>query len=188
MLDYSLKTVIDHDGEDDDEEIDQDDNGKNIDNGGDENIENDDIDQEGNNMEAGNDENEDGEGNGNEDDNTIDEDVPGFYPHLQTRSFRAYKINQDNANYLMLQNLGDQILFCGNDGSFSLPLSPFKESEDNNTIYFARNSVWDYERAPETYTSREIGFFYLDKGRGLRFPTNSDMSVRYQGSWFTPKL
>ncbi|KAK9941964.1 hypothetical protein M0R45_007654 [Rubus argutus] len=193
MLDYSLKTVIVHDGEDgeddDDEGIDQDDNGdeanyedyiNNNDSDGDKYIENDDIDQEGNNMEAGNDE--------NEDDITIDEDVPGFYPHLQTRSFRAYKINQDNDNFLMLQNLGDQILFCGNDGSFSLPFSPFKESEDNNTIYFARNSVWDCERAPETYTSREIGFFNLDKGRGLRFPTNRDISVRYQGSWFTPKL
>ncbi|KAL6180222.1 hypothetical protein ACLB2K_046889 [Fragaria x ananassa] len=76
-----------------------------------------------------------------------DEDVPV----LITSSFRAYKIDKCKDKLMGLQCLGDQLLFLGEGGSFSLPANDFQEL-GKNCIYFA------------THFIQEIGKFYLDPG------------------------
>ncbi|PRQ22834.1 putative F-box domain-containing protein [Rosa chinensis] len=118
----------------------------------------------------------------------IDEDAPGFNPHVTTRSFRVYKIDPNNNNLLPVQNLGDQVFFLGDGaGSVSLPSGNFPEVK-RNCIYFATNYVWNEELSPKTYRSREIGIFYLD-GERIRRPFSSvKILLSYRATWFTPSL
>ncbi|PRQ22844.1 hypothetical protein RchiOBHm_Chr6g0254681 [Rosa chinensis] len=172
------------------------DEGSNENDGGDSNMENDDG-GEGNNdnndVDVGDiDQNPEGdeEDNNNPEDNgqqgeTIDENAPGFNAYITTRSFRVYKIDDDS--FIPLQCLGDQLFFSGDCGSFSFGISNMKKSE-RNCIYFASNMMYDWEAAPKTYASREIGIFYLDSQRIERSFPSVEMSLRYQGTWFTPSL
>lgn len=127
---------------------------------------------------------QDGEGG------VIDCEVPGFDPHMSTRSFKVYKIFPGNEScFLEMQVLGDQLIFFGDGGCFSHPTCEFKESQ-RNCIYFATNSVWDLETAPKTYDTNEIGsIFYLD-GRRINKPSFPSLvvSLRYQGTFFAPRF
>ncbi|PRQ22839.1 hypothetical protein RchiOBHm_Chr6g0254611 [Rosa chinensis] len=163
---------------------------------GDSNMENDDggeVHNDNNDVDVG-DINQNPEGdeedNNNPEDNgqqgeTIDEDAPGFNAYMTTRSFRVYKTDDDN--FIPLQCLGDQLFFLGDCGSFSFGVSNMKKSE-RNCIYFASNLMYDWEAAPKTYASRDIGIFYLDSQRIERSFPSVEMSLRYQGTWFTPSL
>ncbi|XP_062020735.1 uncharacterized protein LOC133737133 [Rosa rugosa] len=200
---------IDQNDEDDDEannleDIDQQnggniiygDEGSNENDGGDSNMENDDggeVHNDNNDVDVG-DINQNPEGdeedNNNPEDNgqqgeTIDEDAPGFNAYMTTRSFRVYRTDDDN--FIPLQCLGDQLFFLGDCGSFSFGVSNMKKSE-RNCIYFASNLMYDWEAAPKTYASRDIGIFYLDSQRIERSFPSVEMSLRYQGTWFTPSL
>nr|XP_011459665.1 PREDICTED: uncharacterized protein LOC105350026 [Fragaria vesca subsp. vesca] len=117
----------------------------------------------------------------------IDIDAPGFNPLCRTRSFRVYKIDQNNNNLVPLNNLGDQLLFIGDAGSTSLPASIFPGVE-RNCVYFTTNTFWDMELTRRTYKSREIGVFYLDNERIRRSFPSVNMSLSHQATWFTPSL
>ncbi|KAM5549571.1 hypothetical protein ABKV19_000812 [Rosa sericea] len=133
--------------------------------------------------------NNDDEGGGGGRDGDDDEVVNKNIRNVCHCSFRTYKIDQYNNNFHMIQYLGDQSLFLGNDGAFSLPASNIKELE-NNCIYFAMNMYQEVELEwlPKTYISDDFGIFYFDGQRTERPFEGMEISVKYQPSWFTPTL
>ncbi|XP_062019301.1 uncharacterized protein LOC133735881 isoform X1 [Rosa rugosa] len=133
--------------------------------------------------------NNDDEGGGGGRDGDDDEVVNKNIRNVCHCSFRTYNIDQYNNNFYMIQSLGDQSLFLGNDGAFSLPASNIKELE-NNCIYFAMNMCHEVELEwlPKTYISDDFGIFYFDGQRTERPFQGMEISVKYQPSWFTPTL
>nr|XP_011459688.1 PREDICTED: uncharacterized protein LOC105350040 [Fragaria vesca subsp. vesca] len=129
--------------------------------------------------------NTDDEGGGGDGDNEVVHENTRDVRYC-TRSFRTYNIDAENNNFHMMHFLGNQIIFCGNDGAFSLPASNIKEL-GNNCVYYAMNLGWEVD-LPKTYISDEFGIFYLD-GQNTERPFECmKISIKCLGSWFTPTL
>ncbi|XP_050387436.1 uncharacterized protein LOC126803728 [Argentina anserina] len=108
---------------------------------------------------------------------------------VRTSRFVFYKIDERNNNFDVMQSLGDQLLFCGDDGVFSLPAGNIKDVE-NDCIYFITNfcRMVDLEFGATTCMSDGYGIFYLN-GQIIEGPyQGGEISLKYQGSWFTPSL
>ncbi|KAK9941672.1 hypothetical protein M0R45_007370 [Rubus argutus] len=118
--------------------------------------------------------------------------IAASFKYLRTSGFEVYKIiaSENNNNLLQVQNLGDQIIFVADGGSsFILRASDFKEMQ-GNSIYFASNGIHDVQGLDNliSHISRDIGVFYLDGEKIVRYFPSVNMSIQSQLNWFTPKL
>lgn len=118
--------------------------------------------------------------------------IAASFKYLRTSGFEVFKIiaSENNNNLLQVQDLGDQIIFLADGGSsFFLRASDFKEMK-GNSIYFASNAIHDVRGLDnlKSHVSRDIGVFYLDGEKIVRYFPSINMSIQSQLHWFTPKL
>ncbi|KAL6189582.1 hypothetical protein ACLB2K_040969 [Fragaria x ananassa] len=85
------------------------------------------------------------------------------FTYLRTSGFEIYRIDPHNGSLKLVPSLGDKVIFLSHGGSLSLRPSDVQSKDvGGNCIYFATNNIKSFHSL-ETYISREIGVFNLDK-------------------------
>ncbi|KAL6194909.1 hypothetical protein ACLB2K_035984 [Fragaria x ananassa] len=115
-------------------------------------------------------------------------DEDNRFTYMRTSGFEIYRIDPHDGNLKLVPSLGDEVVFLSHRGSLSLRPSDIQSKDvGGNCIYFATNNILSFHSL-ETYISREIGAFNLDKRSIQRSFPSVKVSIRSELNWFTPSL
>ncbi|XP_059636518.1 F-box protein SKIP23-like [Cornus florida] len=115
-------------------------------------------------------------------DTEYDEDLFEIFVY-KTVLFKVYRLNLSNSNWEEVTNLGDQMLFLGENSSFALSASDFPGCEGNCIYYTDDYSESNYDDAPWDH---DLGIYNLEDGTIETFPCYHSPSGWPPPIWITP--
>uniref|UniRef100_A0A2P2QLI9 F-box protein SKIP23-like n=1 Tax=Rhizophora mucronata TaxID=61149 RepID=A0A2P2QLI9_RHIMU len=90
------------------------------------------------------------------------------YMSERTVRFKVFKLVEESQSWIEVKNLGDRVLFLGDDSTFSASASDFPGC-NGNCIFFVDNFFYSIEEYPSggddaVFRGRDIGLFQLESG------------------------
>ncbi|KAJ6346252.1 hypothetical protein OIU78_008812 [Salix suchowensis] len=98
---------------------------------------------------------------------SIDDDIVEYlvqYMSERTVQIKVFKLNEEGKSWIEVKNLEDQVLFIGDDSTFSAPASDLSGCK-GNCLFFEDNFFYSREEGDDgSVIGRDTGVFELESG------------------------